>query len=194
MAVLFPVFKEISTLFSIVAVLVCIPTNSVRGFPFLHTLSSIYWSTTFYYLFIFACAGSSLLRTGFLQLRWAGASHCGGFSCCGVWALGRKGSVDMVHRLSCPEVCETSILWLGSEPVYSREVFLLIFKPVVKKPLEFKVVSFGVIFCKTYDFNFGPLGNIDEVSYLIPRSEMLFTNENLSLLESESSPILTLNV
>ena len=25
-------------LFSIVAVLVCIPTNSVRGFPFLHTL------------------------------------------------------------------------------------------------------------------------------------------------------------
>ena len=35
-------FKEISTLFSIVAVLVCIPTNSVRGFLFLHTLSSIY--------------------------------------------------------------------------------------------------------------------------------------------------------
>ena len=41
-AVLFPVFKGISTLFSIVAVLVCIPTNSARGFPFLHTLSSIY--------------------------------------------------------------------------------------------------------------------------------------------------------
>ena len=31
MAVVFPFFKEISTLFSIVAVLVCIPTNSVRG-------------------------------------------------------------------------------------------------------------------------------------------------------------------
>ena len=28
-------FEEISTLFSIAAVLVCIPTNSVRGFPFL---------------------------------------------------------------------------------------------------------------------------------------------------------------
>ena len=28
-------FQEISTLFSIAAVLVCIPTNSVRGFPFL---------------------------------------------------------------------------------------------------------------------------------------------------------------
>ena len=37
----FQFFKEISTLFSIVAT-VCIPTNSVRGFPFLHTLSSIY--------------------------------------------------------------------------------------------------------------------------------------------------------
>ena len=32
-----------STLFSIVAVLFCIPTNSVRGFLFLHTLSSIYY-------------------------------------------------------------------------------------------------------------------------------------------------------
>ena len=39
---LFPIFKGISTPFSIVAVLVYIPTNSVRGFPFLHTLSSIY--------------------------------------------------------------------------------------------------------------------------------------------------------
>ena len=42
MAVLFPVFKGISTLFSIVAELVCIPTNSVRGFlfstPSLHLL------------------------------------------------------------------------------------------------------------------------------------------------------------
>ena len=42
MAVLFPVFKEISMLFSIAAVLVRIPTKGVRGFPFLHTLSSIY--------------------------------------------------------------------------------------------------------------------------------------------------------
>ena len=42
MAVLFPVFKGMSTLFSIVAVLICIPTNSVRGFTFLHILSSIY--------------------------------------------------------------------------------------------------------------------------------------------------------
>ena len=42
MAVLFPVFKGIPTLFSIVAVLVCIPTNSVKGLPFFHTLSSIY--------------------------------------------------------------------------------------------------------------------------------------------------------
>ena len=37
----FQFFKK-SPLFSIVAVLVCLPTNSVRGVPFLHTLSSIY--------------------------------------------------------------------------------------------------------------------------------------------------------
>ena len=39
--VYFQFFKE-SPQFSIVAVLVCIPTNSLRGFPFLRTLSSIY--------------------------------------------------------------------------------------------------------------------------------------------------------
>ena len=49
MAVLFTVFfKGISTLFSIVAILVCIPTNSARGFPFLHTLSRIYCLQTFW--------------------------------------------------------------------------------------------------------------------------------------------------
>ena len=35
-------FLRSITLLSIVAVLVCIPTKSVIGFPFLHTLSSIY--------------------------------------------------------------------------------------------------------------------------------------------------------
>ena len=40
--VLFLVFKGISVLSSIVVVSVCIPANSTRGFPFLHTLSSIY--------------------------------------------------------------------------------------------------------------------------------------------------------
>ena len=49
----FQVFKGISTLFSIVAVLVCIPTNSVRGFPFLHILSSIYCLQTFFSFFFF---------------------------------------------------------------------------------------------------------------------------------------------
>ena len=37
--ILFLVFKGISMLFSIVAELVCIPTKSIKGFPFLHILS-----------------------------------------------------------------------------------------------------------------------------------------------------------
>ena len=37
-----PSFLRISTLFPIVAVPVCIPISSVRGFPFLHVLSSVY--------------------------------------------------------------------------------------------------------------------------------------------------------
>ena len=41
-AVQFPVFEGLSTMFSIVAVVVCIATNSVRASLFLHTLSSIY--------------------------------------------------------------------------------------------------------------------------------------------------------
>ena len=42
-AFLFIVFKGISTLLSIVAVLVCIPANSVRGFPFLpHLLQQLF--------------------------------------------------------------------------------------------------------------------------------------------------------
>ena len=40
MVVLFPVFKEISTLFSIVAVSVFILTDSIGGFPFLHIHSN----------------------------------------------------------------------------------------------------------------------------------------------------------
>ena len=41
------VFKGISILFSIVAVLIYIPTNSARDFPFLYTLSSIYYLQIF---------------------------------------------------------------------------------------------------------------------------------------------------
>ena len=67
----------------------------------------------FIYLFIinfFGCVGSSLLRTGFLQLRRAGitlrcgerASHCCGFSCCRARALGTWASVVAAQgRSSC---------------------------------------------------------------------------------------------
>ena len=42
MVVLFLVFKGISMLSSIVTVSIYIPTDSARGFPFLHILFSIY--------------------------------------------------------------------------------------------------------------------------------------------------------
>ena len=42
MVLLFLVFEGISVPSSIVAVSLYIPTDSTRGFPFLHTLSSIY--------------------------------------------------------------------------------------------------------------------------------------------------------
>ena len=61
------------------------------------------------YIYIYIiCVGSSLLRAGFVQLQRAGAtlrcgaqaSHCGGFSCCGAWALGMQDSVAAARMLS----------------------------------------------------------------------------------------------
>ena len=43
MVILFLVFEGTSRLFSIVAAPIYIPTHSAGGFPFLHTLSSIYY-------------------------------------------------------------------------------------------------------------------------------------------------------
>ena len=85
---------------------------------------SLIFNSLFFFL-ISGCGGSSLLHTGFLQLRRAGttlccgalASHCGGFSSCGARSLGTRasvvvarglqsaGSVVVAHRLSCPAAC-----------------------------------------------------------------------------------------
>ena len=59
------------------------------------------------FFFFFGCVGSSLLHTGFLQLRrvratlhcGTQASHCSGFSCCGAGALGARASVVVALRL-----------------------------------------------------------------------------------------------
>ena len=62
-----------------------------------------------FYLFIyFGCVGSSLLRAGFSLVAARGvtfhcgarASHCGGFSGCGVQALGTWASVAVARGLS----------------------------------------------------------------------------------------------
>ena len=53
----------------------------------------------FFNLVIFRCAGSSLLceafssctKQGLLSVCGAQACHCGGFSCCRVWAPGHTG-------------------------------------------------------------------------------------------------------
>ena len=91
------------------------------------SLFTVFLKNVFIFIiyFIFGCVGSSLLHAGFLQLRraratlrcGARASHCGGFSCCGAWALDvwasvvvARGlqstvSVVVVHGLSCSAAC-----------------------------------------------------------------------------------------
>ena len=39
------------------------------------------------------------------------ASHCGGFSCCGAWALGARASVVVAHGLSCSAACGIRNSW-----------------------------------------------------------------------------------
>ena len=61
------------------------------------------------YIYIFGCAGSSLLQ-GLLSGCGAWASHCGDFSCCRARALGCVGfsncsSQDLEHKLSCSMAC-----------------------------------------------------------------------------------------
>ena len=61
-----------------------------------------------FYLFIFGCSGSSLLRTSPLQPQQAGAtlhrgtrtSHCGGLSRCTAWAPGARASAVAARGLS----------------------------------------------------------------------------------------------
>ena len=59
------------------------------------------------YVFMFGCAGSSLLCVGLLWVQRVGsslgcvqASRCSGFSGCGVQSLGTVGSVVVTHRLN----------------------------------------------------------------------------------------------
>ena len=67
-----------------------------------------FFSQFIQHLFIYGCAGSSLLHAGFLELWQVEApleSWCVGFSLqwlsCGVWALGMRALVNVAHRLSC---------------------------------------------------------------------------------------------
>ena len=61
------------------------------------------------YLFIFDGTGSSLLlklfsscgKQGLLSSCGVWASHCGGFSYCGAWALDSWASAMVEHRFSC---------------------------------------------------------------------------------------------
>ena len=66
-------------------------------------------------LFFSDCAGSSMLRVGFLQLQWAVvtlscstlASHCSGLSCCTAQALGTWVSVVA----ACSSTARAQYLW-----------------------------------------------------------------------------------
>ena len=78
-----------------------------------------------YLYFIFGHIGSSLLHTGFLQLRQAGAtfrcgvraSHCGGFS---LWSMGSR----RVGFSSCGPQAQQ--LWLAGPRAQAQQLWLMV--------------------------------------------------------------------
>ena len=68
--------------------------------PFFGQHHTVFFLPLWIILIVYGSAGSSLVWVGFLSLWQEGAalgcsvraSHWGGFSCCGAWALGRAGS------------------------------------------------------------------------------------------------------
>ena len=74
---------------------------------FLKYIYNLYIYIYDFCLFIFGCAGSSLLcmalsscgEQGPLPSCGVQVSHCGCFSCCRAWALGTCALVTAVHRL-----------------------------------------------------------------------------------------------
>ena len=65
-------------------------------------------------LFIFGCAGSSLLLR-LLSTFSVQASHCSGFFCCGAQALGLRASEVVAYGLGCSVACRI-FLAQGSNP------------------------------------------------------------------------------
>ena len=74
-------------------------------------ISSAFCFLILSYLFLFGCAGSSLMlfsscsKQGLLSSCGVQASHCGGFSCCRAWTPGHQrfsscGSLPLEHRLN----------------------------------------------------------------------------------------------
>ena len=99
----------------------CILLHERRHSEELHTAWFQLYDICFVCLFIFGCTGTLWLCVGFLLLQRAGStlchdvwsSHCGGFSCCRVQALGCSDSAVVVHELS--KACEI-FLDQGSNP------------------------------------------------------------------------------
>ena len=81
-------------------------TESVKLFVFCFWLLFFFFLIYFIYLFLAALglrcctqAFSSCVEWGLPFIVVHRLPHCGGFSCCGAWALGTRASVVVSHRL-----------------------------------------------------------------------------------------------
>ena len=135
MVVLLLMFWGISIWFSIAASPIYIHSNGAQGFPFLHILPTLvicclFLKYKFVYLFFIylflAALGLHCCTWAFSSCsEWGGvtlccgaqASHCGGFSCCGAWALGMRTSVVVACGVSS---CSSQALETGSVVVLHR--------------------------------------------------------------------------
>ena len=91
--------------------------------------------TTHSFFFFLAALGLRCCAWAFFQLWRVGAalrslrcsgraSHCGGFSCCGAWALGARASVVVARRIrSCGSRAQQ--LWLAGSRAQAQQLWCM---------------------------------------------------------------------
>ena len=112
--------------------------------------------------FIFGCVGSSLLHTGFLQLRRAGAtlhcggwaSHGGGFSCRGAQALGTQAQQLWLvgSRAQAPQLWRMGLvaLWhVGSSQTRARTCVPCLGRRILNHCTTREALLCQLYFCRT---------------------------------------------
>ena len=118
------------------------------------------------------------------------ASHCGCFSCWGLWAVGHVGSVVVVLGLNYPEDTKLMLLNCGTSISFGKLCFRCIHLQVFS---NFSMISsLKHCFLKNVLFNFHILGNFSNFLLLLISYFILLWSENILCMNSSLLNLLVL--